>query len=171
MRTYSKDIATTAILLAVVLAGCGTPSRSVDFNGSSATAGADLTTSATALSGPASGTTPTEPSRVANPPTQASRVVKFRFDDLGGGDPIIQVYPGVTRSAADLIQNGSFNSGDEVVALCKVDGRLVKSSTSSGERQRESSTWVKINGTSGETQYATLTYGQVLPSIDSLPNC
>lgn len=94
------------------------------------------------------------------------------FDDLHGGSPIVEVYPGVTASAADRQANGSFNDGDSVPAECKTEGRTVHSNPGLGEEDRNSSDWIRIQGSPGETQYATAVYVEN-PSelLASLPSC
>jgi hypothetical protein len=95
------------------------------------------------------------------------------FDDLGGGSSIIQVYPGVTNTAAHKRANGTFNDGDAVPAECWVKGREVESDPSVGEAARTSEDWVRITGTPGEVQYATTTYAKdpeaLLPQLDECP--
>ena len=97
------------------------------------------------------------------------------FDDLGGGDPQIFVYPGVrTRedAPADSLPNGSYNDGDVVAALCDTTGRTVNSDPSVGEEVRSSNAWVKIHNPSGVDQYATAVYVEdPEQSLAELPDC
>jgi hypothetical protein len=114
----------------------------------------------------------------SNAPTLATTTAhpgvlpKLVFDDLHGGSPLIQVYPGVTESAADKQPNGTFNDGDSVTAECKTEGRDVHSDINAGESDRSSDEWVRIQGSPGETQYATAVYVEN-PSelLAQLPNC
>ncbi|MFD8492282.1 hypothetical protein [Amycolatopsis sp. NPDC059657] len=80
------------------------------------------------------------------------------FDDLGGGSPIIQVYPGASGVPGDKVANGTFNSGDRVTALCKTRGRSVSSAPQLGEQPRTSEIWFRIIGIPGMRQYATAVY-------------
>jgi hypothetical protein len=59
-------------------------------------------------------------------PTDAT----LTFDDLGGGDPVIRVFPGVTDSSEDRTFNGTFPDGETVRTICKKEGREVVSDTS-----------------------------------------
>jgi hypothetical protein len=96
----------------------------------------------------------------------------FTFDDLGGGSPIIQVYPGVTDKPEDKMANGSFEDGQTTTALCKTTGRMVHSVPADGELDEQSDVWVKVLGRSGMTHYATLVYGNMPPDVlASLPEC
>lgn len=94
------------------------------------------------------------------------------FDDLGGGSSIIQVYPGAKDVAADKKTNGTFNVGDSVPAECKTEGRTVHSDMSTGEVDRTSSDWIRIEGAPGETQYATAVYVESPQTLlRQLPEC
>lgn len=94
------------------------------------------------------------------------------FDDLGGGLSIIMVYPGVKATTADRKFNGTYETGQVVSAICKTAGRLVVSNTTVGEASRQSSEWVQIEGTPGETQYATMTYADIAKdALSRLPEC
>ena len=96
----------------------------------------------------------------------------FTFDDLGGGSPIIQVYPGVTNKPEDKLANGSFEDGQMTTALCKTTGRMVHSVPAEGEVDTQSDIWVKVLGRPGVTHYATLVYGNMPPDVlASLPEC
>lgn len=96
----------------------------------------------------------------------------FRFDDLGGGSSVIEVFAGVTSSPADRTVAGTFRSGQTTTALCKTTGRTVTSNPSSGERPKQSNVWVQVAGSPGKTSYATLTYGDISPTaLARLPEC
>jgi hypothetical protein len=111
-------------------------------------------------------------SPAANPPAVSTALPVFRFNDLGGGSSIIQVFPGVEDTPADKLPNGTFNSGDTVHAVCQKSGRSVRSVPSAGEQERESDVWVQIIGSPGQTQYAPLTYGDMTPeALAALPVC
>lgn len=98
--------------------------------------------------------------------------VQFRFDSLGSTESnVIQVYPGVTASDRDKTQNGTYYSGDTVQAVCITTGRSVSSLPAYGEQPRRSDQWVRIVGSPGAIQYATLTYGEVVPAGAKLPAC
>jgi hypothetical protein len=78
----------------------------------------------------------------------------FRFDALGGGSSIVNVYPGVQDTAADRQPNGTFASGQTTTAVCKTTGRTVRSDPNVGERPRESDIWIRVVGTPGLKQDA-----------------
>lgn len=135
-------------------------------------------TGALALAGcssskPESSTTVDVPSRSAAASAASRAAAKLIFDNLhSNASTIIQVYPGYTGNAADKKFNGTFKSGDIVSADCKVEGRTVHSDPGDGEEARTSSEWVKIEGTPGETQYATAVYVQNTDALlKQLPNC
>lgn len=88
--------------------------------------------------------------------------VRLTFDDLDDkADAVIQVYPGVSSIEAHKISNGTFNPGDVVAALCKTTGRVVESHPENGDDEKTSDQWVRISGSPGKTQYASLTYAQI----------
>lgn len=92
------------------------------------------------------------------------------FDDLHGGSPYIQVYPGVTDTAADKQPNGVYNDGDTAQAECKTEGRAVHSDPSVGEEDRTSNDWVKLQGS--PAQYATAVYIENPAALlNELPDC
>jgi hypothetical protein len=94
------------------------------------------------------------------------------FDDLGGGDPTIQVYPSPDDSAAGRISNGTFRHGQRVTAQCRRSGRTVNSDPSDGEMARSSDQWIRINGSPGQVQYATAVYVTDPDAlVTSLPAC
>jgi hypothetical protein len=84
---------------------------------------------------------------------------------------VVLVYPGYSSAESDRASNGSFNTGDVVPALCRAIGRTVTSDPTYGEIKRSSDIWIRILGSPGETQYATLTYGEVSPIAAQLPPC
>jgi hypothetical protein len=92
------------------------------------------------------------------------------FDDLGGGSSIIRVYPGPNADPDN--DNGTYPSGESVDALCDTEGRLVRSDPSVGEEPRQSDEWIKIDGTPGETQFATAVYAHNPNQlVMRLPDC
>jgi hypothetical protein len=95
----------------------------------------------------------------SGPAAPSGQVIKF--DDLGGGSSIISVYPGVQAIERDKTPSGTFRSGDVVAAVCKAQGRTIHSDPSSGERQQSSNMWVRIQGSPGKLQFATLTYADI----------
>jgi hypothetical protein len=102
----------------------------------------------------------------------AATGVAFRFDDLGGGSKVINVYPGVTDFPADKAPNGTFTDGRTATALCTTTGRLVTSDPSAGERPRQSDVWLKVLAQPGKTSYAVLTYGDIdQAALKALPSC
>lgn len=104
--------------------------------------------------------------------TSQAEGATFEFDDLGGGESTIHVYPGVTEKQADRRPNGTFNHGDVVEAICRAVGRTVPSDPTVGERNVESNKWVGIIGSPGVDQFATLTYGKISKEdYRQLPKC
>jgi hypothetical protein len=94
------------------------------------------------------------------------------FDSLGGGPSTVMVYPGVTEVSADTHENGTFPDGSKVPAECATDGRDVHSVTSLGEEPRSSDQWILIDGTPGETQYASAVYIEHPDTLlNQLPRC
>lgn len=94
------------------------------------------------------------------------------FDALGGTPPIIRVFPGVSDSPQDKVQNGTFNDGEAMPAICKTKGRKVSSNPAAGDRPRTSDDWIKIVGSPGLTQYATAVYVRDPEALlAKLPNC
>jgi len=108
------------------------------------------------------------------PSTAAGRAVSFRFDNLGstypGGNTLL-VYPGASTSAADRQSDGEYPVGDVMPAICVTTGRLVKSDPTYHETPKQSDQWVRIASTDGQDQYATLTYGELIPRGATLPQC
>ncbi len=128
-------------------------------------------TSAKSRAASSSSSRPVPPVSITSTPPAT---VMVRFDNLGSkvsGGTIIEVYPGVRATTADRTHNGSYNTGDLVRALCVTTGRTVKSDPSADETPRTTNLWVRISSTSGETQYATLTYGEMVPPAAKLPPC
>ncbi|MFL6137395.1 MAG: hypothetical protein ACJ74O_06285 [Frankiaceae bacterium] len=115
-----------------------------------------------------SGRSASSPDTTATGPTAT-----FTFDALGGtSSKIIDVYPGVGTSAHDKNANGTFTDGDTAPALCKTTGRRITSDVSAGERPRSSNIWVRVQGSPGLVQYATLTYGDIgRAALSRLPHC
>ena len=145
-RTFSGIILASG---ALALAGCGGGSKN-----------AETTTPTTVGITQPGGTS-------ANPNTKG---VTLTFDDLGANSSIIQVYPGVGNTSADKLADGTYNNGDAVPAECKTEGRTAHSVPP--ETPRQSSEWIRIHGTPGETQYATAVYAQSPDKLLSqLPNC
>jgi hypothetical protein len=99
--------------------------------------------------------------------------VPIRFNALGGtSSRFIRVFAGVTKSAADRRQTGTFPDKEVAMATCKKPGRPVPSDTSAGEEQRDSNMWVLLATPSSEPMYATLTYADVTPeNLAKLPTC
>jgi hypothetical protein len=121
-------------------------------------------------------TSGSSPTTVSTPESQtpgpAASGVSMTFDAIGGRPPIIQVYPGVTYSAQDKQQNGTFNDGEVVPALCKKKGRTVSSRPDLGDEPRTSDDWIRIVGTPGLTQYATAVFAKDPDALlAKLPNC
>ena len=98
--------------------------------------------------------------------------VMFRFDALGSTETdIIQVYPGAQPTPEDRTPIGTYNSGTVVKAVCVTTGRLVRSDPKFKETPKESDQWVRIDYVAGVAQYATLTYGELIPANARLPAC
>jgi hypothetical protein len=93
-----------------------------------------------------------------NPKVHVDNNVSLTFDDLGGRSSIIQVYAGPGEEPSDKEPTGTFNDGDTVNALCKTEGRTVHSDPSTGEVERTSDQWIRIEGSPGKEQYATAVY-------------
>lgn len=104
----------------------------------------------------------------------ADAQVSFRFDNLGstypGGNTVL-VFPGTGTSSADRQADGEYPVGDVVRAICIATGRMVKSDPAYNETPKRSDQWVRIASTDGQTQYATLTYGELLPQHAKLQHC
>ena len=85
---------------------------------------------------------------------------------------VIKVYPGVRANSVDRTSNGTYDSGDQIAAVCKAFGRPISSAPSAGETNRKSNTWIRIAATDHATEYATLTYAD-LPAgaLARLPEC
>ncbi len=146
---YRPLLTRTAALACAVLAACG---------GS----GKHQTVSATSTSSV----------EAAASPTTLAPKLNVTFDDLGGGDSIIQVYSGIDGAPSDQVHNGTFNNGDTAPAVCKATGRMIHSHPELGEQNRQSDQWVRIIGSPGMTQYATVVYLKNPDSfLPQLPNC
>lgn len=79
------------------------------------------------------------------------------------------MYAGVQDRPEDRQRTGTFQSGDTVQAICQTTGRMVSSDTSVGERAQQSNVWVRIDGSPGVQQYASLTYADVSAATLSAP--
>ncbi len=102
----------------------------------------------------------TQPSSTQNAPGAigGETTPTVTFDDLHGGLPIVMVYPGASNTEHDRHHSGTFNDGDVVRAICKVEGRTVHSDPTAGEEDRTSNEWIRIEGSPGKDQYATAVY-------------
>ena len=83
------------------------------------------------------------------------------FDDLDGGSPLIQVYPGPSERRMDRTSVGVFRDGDTALADCWTEGRLVNShpELGVGEREAASSRWLHIIlDPRNNNTFATATY-------------
>jgi len=94
----------------------------------------------------------------------------LRFNDLGGGSPIIMVYPGVSESSADKVYNGTYSSGQIEPIDCHTTGREVTSHPELGEEKRSSVDWYKLVGDKVH-YYASATYGDVIPEGAVVKEC
>ena len=107
-------------------------------------------------------------------PSRTGRAV-LTFDAIAP-PLIVEVYPGVSDSAADKTHNGTYNDGESVGAICDKKGREVTFIDPSGDhtKDRTSNDWIRIQGTPGETQYASAVYtansAQLLPQLDACRN-
>jgi hypothetical protein len=79
------------------------------------------------------------------------------------------VYTGPGESAADRQENGWYWSGDERPVKCHTLGRLVVSHPEVGETPNRSQDWYLLDGP--EPQYATGTYGTIIPPGAAVPEC
>lgn len=103
--------------------------------------------------------------------TTTEKPVPITFDDLDGGSPIIQVYPGTGESGNDTVSNGTFRDGQTADAYCKTEGRVVTSDINVGEQARSSNEWIRLAGTP-TTQFATVVYIQNPDQVlAQLPQC
>jgi hypothetical protein len=112
--------------------------------------------------------------RTAGKPSSSheSGHAQLTFDYLGGGSKVIEVFPGVGNSPEDKKFDGTYYDGEHVTADCQTDGREVHSDPGLGEQRRQSNVWFLIEGTPGETQYATAVYTQNPHQlIMELPDC
>jgi hypothetical protein len=153
-RVGRAGVAGTAALTAFVLlvSGCGDSSGNQDHS--------------PAASGQTSGRT------AGNPSSHESGHAQLTFDYLGGGSKVIEVFPGVGNTPEDKKFDGTYYDGESVTADCQTDGREVHSDPSIGEQKRQSDVWFLIEGTPGETQYATAVYTQNPHQLTmELPEC
>lgn len=105
-------------------------------------------------------------------PAAVAAQATFRFNDLGGGSTVINVYRGVSDNPADKLANGTFSSGQTTTALCQTTGRTVRSDPSVGEQLRQSDRWVRVLAQPGQVSYASLTYGDIDgDALAALPDC
>jgi hypothetical protein len=93
----------------------------------------------------------------------------IRFDDLGGGSSIIEVYPGTSDSSADKVHNGTYRNGEVQPVVCHKIGRTIISHPDVGETPRTSSDWYMLGGPM--VQFATGTYGNIVPVGAVVPEC
>lgn len=112
-------------------------------------------------------TDPTTPAPAPKTP-KPDQEPQLTFDYLGGGSTTIKVFPGPGTGKVD----GTYFDGDTVGAICKTEGQERKSDPSLGEEPRHSDEWIKIDGTPGETQFATAVYIEHPQQLlDQLPDC
>ncbi|SRR6266498_3741254 len=98
--------------------------------------------------------------------------VQLVFDDLDGGSPIIQVYPGVSDSVADKLATGTYRDGQTVYAECKTKGRKVSSHPELGEAPRTSDDWIRFHSIPDIGPYATAVYVENPEALlAQLPDC
>lgn len=103
--------------------------------------------------------------------------ITLKFDDRGGGSKTIRVYAGPAETEADRVSTGSYQSGQTITAQCRVTGRDVTADTSVGESPGRSSTWIRIDASSPQPQFASLVYATLLDtsgqavSETGLPAC
>jgi hypothetical protein len=97
--------------------------------------------------------------------------VLLTFDDLGGGFPTIIVYAGPEDSDEAREPTGRYNTGDRVEAECRATGRPISSDPSVGEEDRTSDQWVRIDGTPGKVQWATVVYADLDAEVETLAEC
>ncbi|HKU19007.1 MAG TPA: hypothetical protein VJP80_07120 [Candidatus Saccharimonadales bacterium] len=96
----------------------------------------------------------------------------LRFDALGGGNCIIEVYPGVADTPADHQYDGTYASGQTALTNCVVlNGRLVRSHPEVREKDEHSTVWYRLVTPPGTPdQYATAVYADA-PNPASMPIC
>jgi hypothetical protein len=110
----------------------------------------------------------------------AGQVIRFKFDNLGStypGGQSIRVSKGPRDTPEDRTVTGTYNNHDVVDALCLWahgrGGRVRQPdpaySESSGPEKKYFDEWVKINGS--PSQYASFTYGELIPKDAVLPPC
>lgn len=147
------------VIVFVVLPGHHTPPRA---NGAGGTTSGGARPAATTSSGGCA----------ARKPAPASSGPVITFDALCGGSNYIRVFPGVQDVPADKVQNGTYQDGQTASAVCKTKGRTVSSDPSVGELPRTSDDWVQVVAQPGAKSYATLTYGEMDPTVlAQLPPC
>lgn len=159
MRNNPNFLRTTrlpaAVLATLALTGCGDAKSDLPSAPSSSA-------SATATSSAPAATTTSAPARGP----------MLEFNDLGGGSPYIQVYPGVSDSATDRVHNAVYPDGTQRPIECHLLGRLIVSDSSPevGEEARQSRDWYLLKGPDPK-QYATATYGDVVPAGAAVQEC
>lgn len=108
-----------------------------------------------------------------------SDTVPMQFDDLDGGSPVIEVYAGPGKEAADKAVTGQYaekNDAGEVIivnALCRATGRPVSSHPELGETPRKTyEDWILLETDPKITQWATATYAREPEALlAQLRNC
>jgi hypothetical protein len=114
-------------------------------------------------------------SRVPTTSTSGNNLVKFQFDNLGStypGSEYVQVYPGPLDTPADRKKNGTFNNKDIVTAICVATGRKLTPDPNYHESSRPDDVqdkWIKVS--EEPAQFASLTYGELVPVSAELPAC
>lgn len=115
-------------------------------------------------------------SEATQPTTTMSdrKKAKLIFDGLGGSEPVIMVYKGVGDTSSAKKHTGTFYSGDTAVAQCKTEGRTVQSDPASGESERSSDDWIRVEKSPDptDTAYATAVYVEHPHELlEKLPEC
>lgn len=147
----------TAIML--LLSGC-----SDDANGDKA--------DSSRVTVPAVASTVKRSTATAPVPTPEDGLILI-FNDLDdNADAVIPVYPGVSESEVDKQLNGTFNPNERVRVICKTIGRTVNSHPENGDEERHSNEWVRIVGSPGTVQFASMTYADMASqTFAALPQC
>jgi hypothetical protein len=113
---------------------------------------------------------PAASSSSASSPTGTVPVM-FKFDTHGDPPFNVLVYPGPLPNATDRASNGDFPDKQEIKAVCVTTGRSITFTPDSGGASITSDQWVKIDAGIHTVQYATLAYGELVPSNARLPAC
>jgi len=125
--------------------------------------------------GSESGASAAAPNAPASVSSSANSSVKFQFDNLGStypGSEYVQVYPGPLDNPVDKKKNGTFNNKDIVKAICIATGRKLTPDSHYSELPRPEEVqdkWVKVDD--DPVQFASLTYGRLIPPDAQLPPC